>query len=1246
MVKRLPSKAGSLLAAFLLGCSQLSAFAQSSLDLSSEQRCCGAPQSATIQVGGTNQTIQAGEMITPAQFVAIQQVISTGNQTILLSATGTASGGTLSMSTLPSTGISNLIVPSGVVTLYDSAKAPVLNVTGTLSNSGQFYLFSTDQAVTSATINATNIYNYGLMSSILPQGLVSIPIVSQFSFILNATQNIFNSGVISSAGNLGIIAGNSVINQTLPNASAMATMSAVNNLSVISPNLTNSGNITALTGNLNIGSKLVQDLLINNMQGLLQAAQGQLNINTSPYDAATNVFASGGDLIAKELNIYSPNRAVLESVDISGIANVKAQEATILANNSLTLGRIDVSGDPLLAATGTINLTSQITAGENLSIVAGRDILASGKNVQIDTSSATGSGGDVLMAAGAQYTTTPLGGISITGGTTGGGSIDLNVNNKNYISKFTTTGGGTNASGGNVDMFAFAGTRPGSGQINMPIDVTMTTGGTGTGSSGNVRMIAGTTSTGQGQSAIYPTSINTLGGASGGTIELYAARPQVTSPVNINSTGTVTGGTVVPDTTAGGNLVLGDDISLISRSDITLFGYRDVVLDQGSNPGTGTTISAGVLAPGTSTDTNIPQDKIISSGGVYVRSATKDIVMKRGSSITTVGEDLVLQSGRDINLESDAKVQAFGGDVGLFTDTGHITVDNGSLIKAVGLQTPPRCLGGGVYIWTEVPGMTLSQASSMVQPVWGTFYQQGSVKDVHSIWSPPDPASMGYIEAIVYGDSPDHIQAHQSGFYTIGSDVRGGIISMRTPGEPSSKNILFQKSNVIAINDCKRKPEPPVPPEPPIPPAPPTQAAPKAVVPAQPGQIAGVPTPQVFTMNFEEPTITAAPQYVWTVTYAPPSYLESTAKAKLVVIGGQYVNSDAQGANLLIGGFKVKVNDTAPGGIARAQVIVREQQKDSTCGAIALGAASKDPVTVSVTGRKYKLFPGAMLLISRDPSAELADVACVTPLTTTASLPESIPRMVLMQTQEVPLRNQLPQTYEAQQTGVAQNPRIKAEAVHLSNLRPVAALSTGGRPVTNFPGTCFLRNAQVQQVDKHHYIISKGNLLASLNDAVQFETPHGTVTADKGSVIMLYASQRLTRVKNFSDRRQGSVRLATGQSTVTVEPGKEYNVSRMKSNVTELVLSDGLARRNIIEKQAGQIRVVTADFSILHALLNQPLMVEMRSSDSTTAVKILDEILKTAASLNLVVDRYKGPYYAPPRSTTGGIAGSVTEMAL
>src|SRR5215470_4348135 len=73
--------------------------------------------SATINVGGAATTITAGSNITPAELVALQQVLGKGTQKLVLDTAGTAVGGSFKLSTVSRTSLSSLVIPAGVVAI-------------------------------------------------------------------------------------------------------------------------------------------------------------------------------------------------------------------------------------------------------------------------------------------------------------------------------------------------------------------------------------------------------------------------------------------------------------------------------------------------------------------------------------------------------------------------------------------------------------------------------------------------------------------------------------------------------------------------------------------------------------------------------------------------------------------------------------------------------------------------------------------------------------------------------------------------------------------------------------------------------------------------------------------------------------------------------------------------------------------------------------------------------------------------
>src|SRR5215470_53890 len=243
------------------------------LDLTSKDRTVAVSnqpgfQPTNIRVGRQNMTVNTGDMLTPAEYAALQQVLTTGTQTLRVGVNGNAVRGTLNLTPAMTNVLEGLVIPNRVTVVNDFGLGSSLNISGNLTNSGKFYAVSSNSAVTNAIINANNIFNNqgALLTSVLPAGGLSgfPPLAGGLNLTLNAANNVVNAGVISSAGHLNVNAGGSIVNQ--------ATMTAVQNVNLMSAvgSITNSGLIAAIAGNINIATQTAQNIAINNVGGVMQ----------------------------------------------------------------------------------------------------------------------------------------------------------------------------------------------------------------------------------------------------------------------------------------------------------------------------------------------------------------------------------------------------------------------------------------------------------------------------------------------------------------------------------------------------------------------------------------------------------------------------------------------------------------------------------------------------------------------------------------------------------------------------------------------------------------------------------------------------------------------------------------------------------------------------------------------------------------------------------------------------------------
>ncbi|MBS1998586.1 MAG: hypothetical protein JSS86_19810, partial [Cyanobacteria bacterium SZAS LIN-2] len=422
------------------------------------------------------------------------------------------------------------------------------------------------------TISAASIFNAagGAISSYTGAagGLFSA------DAILNALTSVTNYGTISSAGNLTI---NAPVVYNVASHGGGGAISAGQNVNLNTEAIGNAGLIAALTGNVNVVSPAA--LAIQNAGGTFEAKQGNINFNTSN----ANIDVDGGNFYSQQVNVKAGQAAVNMFADnISGVVNVSCNEVHLGTGiSSLNLGNVDCSGDPTffsLLSDVTIDGTIAPTNGNDLSIIAGRNIISKSGGT-LNTTQASGNGGNLTLVAGANVTkvgnTLILTDNGANGGSATGGVIDLTGGNggTGAVTAITTQGTGTGGNAGSITMVAYKGSGTNSGKIILPQNVSVDASTTSDGTWGDVTMYAGAT-TGVGI---------TTAGIKGQNVTLATGTPTTNGGVNVDiPTGVVTGtfGTsaltasdiTIPDNTGGiGSIEATGNVDIQSQGAISTF---------------------------------------------------------------------------------------------------------------------------------------------------------------------------------------------------------------------------------------------------------------------------------------------------------------------------------------------------------------------------------------------------------------------------------------------------------------------------------------------------------------------------------------------------------------------------------------------------------------------------------------------------------------------------------------------------
>lgn len=509
------------------------------LDLSSDSQCIKLGEnlfkvvgSVTITVGGAEKTLKAGDLVTPAEYVAVTQQLGSGLQDLVVGSGGHATSGQVMLNVLSDAGrkidATSLVIPENVVAIGDFANHGDFRVTGQLNNYGSVYALSTRDDVSEARIGARSIYNG---SGALISSEASNSLAQQFGHLnqavslrIDAGDSLVNLGHISSSKDLTISA-NEVIN-------AGGNISAKGSVTVNSASVDNWGSIASSGSDVNFTTLAPSAINIYNEGGRIEALNGAVNIRNSDFTEKLDTTLSGGDWLSKELNINGGEGIVkVNAGDVTGAVTGHAGSAFIEAHTpDLFIKDLVTTGDPVIKNTGDVTQGSLSTGGANLAIIAGGNINISFGAI-ISTNNGAGSAGNILMVSGAafedEFTPGHLGQTWITGGNSTGGNI-------NAGSTLITANGTTN--GGNITLIAFPGTLFAGGDITTSnIEAK---GGAG-GANGNVTVIGRSAS-------VFSVDANGAGSTAGtGNVLISSWNAQVVSTVKVTDDGTAAAGTVV-----------------------------------------------------------------------------------------------------------------------------------------------------------------------------------------------------------------------------------------------------------------------------------------------------------------------------------------------------------------------------------------------------------------------------------------------------------------------------------------------------------------------------------------------------------------------------------------------------------------------------------------------------------------------------------------------------------------------------
>ncbi|MBS1989860.1 MAG: hypothetical protein JSS83_05035 [Cyanobacteria bacterium SZAS LIN-3] len=669
----------------------------------------GAP-SVTIKVGAKELTFTPGQKVTAAEYLAINEVVSSGTQTLKLNGAGVAVGGTFSFSNTGGLRVSDLVIPVHVTALDNLSGQYTLSLSGDLLNYGALYGYSSPGQNSSGQISAREIVNErsGLISTQLPASLVSSigGTLADINLTLNADGAITNAGKIVSGGSLNLVMGSGILN--------------------------NSGMVSSASGNINILTHSpLTDITVTATGGTFQAQNGAIALRQSDYTGGANVNLVGGNYQSNSLNIFSGSGTISGNVEnVSGQINSQAGVEHLAANSAnLILGTNTVTGDPTFVNNGNITISGVNTFSEDVTIIANGNITG------INNAAIVDSGHNIILIAGVAPGAGKPSSGSVTGkspGISGSTTIDFaSSSNKGGNIDFTAGYAGTvidtssstyTAGGGNVTLASFAkGTTGGSVLFNSSSTINTSAsiyGGTGTNNGGNVTIIAGakpttgavtvqvgniTTSGSNGQGLSGFVGQPTAVAGKGGTVNISTSQPTATggTTASFNSGGAITaGGPIIPSGTINDNaqVTVGNILTGAPGQGGPGAG-GDINILAGGNIATGSLSTYGTTgAPFLNFQSGIPASVGGNAGNIAIQSINGGIGISGAiNSVGGAGGNGGTMSGFGSSQSFPAAAGGNGGNVTLQSSTeltigGGISTNGG--LGGSGVAGNPASAGG------------------------------------------------------------------------------------------------------------------------------------------------------------------------------------------------------------------------------------------------------------------------------------------------------------------------------------------------------------------------------------------------------------------------------------------------------------------------------------------------------------------------------------------------------------------------
>jgi hypothetical protein len=175
-------------------------------------------------------------------------------------------------------------------------------------------------------------------------------------------------------------------------------------------------------------------------------------------------------------------------------------------------------------------------------------------------------------------------------------------------------------------------------------------------------------------------------------------------------------------------------------------------------------------------------------------------------------------------------------------------------------------------------------------------------------------------------------------------------------------------------------------------------------------------------------------------------------------------------------------------------------------------------------------------------------------------------------------------------------------------------------------GICISGDARLVELSPNHYRMSCGMILIDTDVPMQIDTHRGSIYAKAHTAVLISKTKEALRVFNLHDRARNSVQLKFGKNLVNLNAGIEGALlDKSIDNPIDIAVCKRVGyRKPKVLSVNDKENLVILEFSIADKLKHGKIFTQLRESPIPQDQKLLAQIEKTAAAINLMFHKNIG----------------------